>query len=1169
MKRYLYTTFILSTLLGFLSLNLSGQTPTIQDCLGAIPVCQESYTQTSVFTGYGAFNEIQDASGCPYSCMDGEKNSVWYIITCQSSGMMSFEINPVLPNDDYDWGVFNLTNAECGDIYGDPSIQVACNAAGILGNTGSWTAQGGNSDCEDWGNTNQWCADIPVQEGETYVICVSNWTQSNEGYTIDFSPSTANIYDNIKPEINWVQESFGCSGETEMNFSFSEFVLCSTVNAADFQLLDPDGIALTIIDVIGDACEDGGTQEVDFMLVLDPSTPIEKTGLHSLIINGPVSDLCDNYANFEAFDFMVITDAPYVDYGGLPANACLSDDPKSLVANRDEGIFSISPDCGDCLEDHGNGTATLYPSYMEAGTYGINYYYDDGICDNDTTMYILMNSLPETFDLNPGGSFCEGGEGIEIYLNGSENMVWYDLKRDGDYLESRLGTGGSLSFNYWTIPGTYTVAASSFCGVSTMTGTCTIEVIPAPMIFDISGPEYYCENSEGAIISVENSEAGVTYELLRNGVSLTPPLELPGIDAPLSFPPQHQEGTYSVYAHEDNCDNMMNGEVTVTERPAPEALFNYSGLCQWLPTNFTDASQIASGNITEYLWDFDDNGATSTEENPEYIFSDFGSFDVLLTVTSDYGCENQIVQQVTIAEGIFADAGEDEEINYGTFTTLSGTATGGSGNYTYHWEPEEMVLNPDAASTETVLMEADQTFTLTVHDSQSECYGESTATISVKGGPLRADPSANAEYVCYGTGAELHANAAGGNETYTYIWTSNPPGWNFSVGDPVIPSLTQSTMFYVVVDDLYSQIEDSVYVIVKDIPVIDAGDTIHIPHSYFTPLHCYTFGGGSAFSFEWSPEDKIDGDNHLREPKTISLVNDQRFDVLVANEFGCTETDHVWVELSGGPLAANPQASSNEICQFDTLHLYSGASGGGLPHRFEWRVIPGDGSIISTAENPIITVQDTGTFLYSVDVADQMNTISGSVQVTVHPTPVLNLAAPFDSIYNEDEKIVAVCIYDSVLLDACNTGFSYIWNNGDTAQCIEVGTTGIGSNIQEYYVKVFDKNTGCFANDTLRIIYSFAMCSYSIDDFNDQDLKITLYPNPFIDMLYIDIKGIKNKTEIRITDLSGKKNIFSAFIDRKNRWIKNINMNKISPGIYLFSVISGDQVYTRKVVKIM
>src|SRR5210317_2437711 len=73
------------------------QTPTDQDCLGAIPVCEGYYYQPNSYTGSGNYpNEIPSGgSGCPSNCMlDGEKNCVWYYVTVQSDGLMGFEINP-------------------------------------------------------------------------------------------------------------------------------------------------------------------------------------------------------------------------------------------------------------------------------------------------------------------------------------------------------------------------------------------------------------------------------------------------------------------------------------------------------------------------------------------------------------------------------------------------------------------------------------------------------------------------------------------------------------------------------------------------------------------------------------------------------------------------------------------------------------------------------------------------------------------------------------------------------------------------------------------------------------------------------------------------------------------------------------------------------------------
>src|SRR3954467_951219 len=94
--------------------NVYSQVPTVQDCLGAIPVCQDTFIQTNAFSGTGNFTgEITSPLCCLVS---GEKNDVWYTFTVQTSDTFSFTLTPVDPNDDYDWAIFDLTNHKCDDI---------------------------------------------------------------------------------------------------------------------------------------------------------------------------------------------------------------------------------------------------------------------------------------------------------------------------------------------------------------------------------------------------------------------------------------------------------------------------------------------------------------------------------------------------------------------------------------------------------------------------------------------------------------------------------------------------------------------------------------------------------------------------------------------------------------------------------------------------------------------------------------------------------------------------------------------------------------------------------------------------------------------------------------------------------------------------------------------
>lgn len=255
-----------------------------QDCFNAIPVCQDIYNQPNSYSGQGGLNqEINSANSCLGA---GELNSVWYIITVQSDGDLSFNITPNSNTDDYDWAVFNLTNSACTDIFNDPNLEVSCNFSGSTFPTGQTGPNGGlNPQDEDV---------IPVLAGETYVICVSNFSSTQNGYVLDFTTSTAQILDNIPPGVTGITSQIAC-GSTQITFSFSENVLCSSLQLADFQLNGPGG-PYNLTNVVGTACQNGGAFEDEFTFTISPA--LTESGNYSLDLVGPVTDNCGNPAQF-------------------------------------------------------------------------------------------------------------------------------------------------------------------------------------------------------------------------------------------------------------------------------------------------------------------------------------------------------------------------------------------------------------------------------------------------------------------------------------------------------------------------------------------------------------------------------------------------------------------------------------------------------------------------------------------------------------------------------------------------------------------------------------------------------------------------------------------------------------------------------------------------------
>lgn len=168
------------------SIHIFSQPLPEQDCINAIVIEQPLYIQLNPFSGSGNIpNEINSSFSCLSS---GEKNDVWYRFDVHTGGLFCFSLIPFDLTDDYDWAVFNLTNSSCNNIFSDSALEVSCNYSPTPGITGANDSSGSqNSSC------------IPVNAGETYVINISLFVPSPNGYTIDFSATTA---------------EFGCSGTT-------------------------------------------------------------------------------------------------------------------------------------------------------------------------------------------------------------------------------------------------------------------------------------------------------------------------------------------------------------------------------------------------------------------------------------------------------------------------------------------------------------------------------------------------------------------------------------------------------------------------------------------------------------------------------------------------------------------------------------------------------------------------------------------------------------------------------------------------------------------------------------------------------------------------------------------------------------------------------------------
>lgn len=272
-----YLAFILTSWLAFFqALNFYAQLSA--DCINATPVCTPIYNVPSLnpFPPNNIPGEIPLTS-----CLSGgEVNGVWYTFTVQTGGILNFNIEPVVCTDDYDWALYDITTAGCADIPSGLAPEISCNYSNSITNCGTTGANGGPNNQDE--------PVIPVVAGQTFVLFISNFSGSTNGYQLDFSASSATIPDGNIPTMNSFVPSDSC-GATSVFVTFSENITCNTVSPGDFTLVGPSGN----IPITGINCGAQYAETIELVL----GAGMTSAGTYTLTLTGTVNDICGNALN--------------------------------------------------------------------------------------------------------------------------------------------------------------------------------------------------------------------------------------------------------------------------------------------------------------------------------------------------------------------------------------------------------------------------------------------------------------------------------------------------------------------------------------------------------------------------------------------------------------------------------------------------------------------------------------------------------------------------------------------------------------------------------------------------------------------------------------------------------------------------------------------------------
>ncbi len=854
----------LIVLLCLSALTGSAQNQPEQNCINGIPVCLPTYTQPNTYIGPGTVIELNTANqGCLGS---GEKNCVWYIIQVSISGQLSFNITPGNLANDYDWAVWDITANGCQDIYnGNPPV--ACNYSGAPGVTGL-------SSAVPLPGTGQFSASITVTAGQTLALNVSNYSETQQsGYLLDFSTSTASVYDTVGPKFLSVYVPCAYVSDS-VDLKMNEPVKCSSVQAdgSIFYIrtaaggMLPGGIGILSATPLNCISATALTRDIRirFTSVLPPGTYrlFPKIGTNGTAI----ADGCGNTVNTatpprDSIPFTMVTP--------VPPEVVFVEPPSCISAK-------ISWD----RKIRCNTVATNGSDFTITGPSTVNIIRVDkskcdslGLVDTLTLYFEESVALPGTYTL--GFKTGTDGDGI-LDTCGKAAVVPIDFVVSDEGITATITPGVLCEPGYVDLTSATQLPPSNYtpvCGTTTSgrfmnTNTLNAIVGTGTTISD-GGTTYTPLNSYW-----QNNRTQMIYkaaDLLAGGL-------VAGRIDQLTLDIASKASTipYSGYTIKMGCTplNDLTG-----------------GYVDGLPTVYGPVSYTSSVGFNNfplsniYEWDGTQNIIVEIcFSNPTYSIG----YDQV-RYTSNPTTTNTVLHR-------FDDAGPAGCTYTNTSTTNGGNGsalpnmrfratTPPVGGYFLRWFPGTGVFDSTAANTR-AYVDKDKEFIVQVIDT-FQCFRRDTVRVIIPPRFPEANPN-NDTSICLGGSASLMTS---GGQTYNWF-----PSTGLSCTDCPNPiaSPEVTTTYFVSIADQYGCADTLTNtVVVNPLPVVRASADTFI--NWGSTAQLYVFSPGANY-FLWTP---INGLNNANSPMPkASPLETTEYRVEVIDSNYCINYDTVIVSVN-------------------------------------------------------------------------------------------------------------------------------------------------------------------------------------------------------------------------------------------------------------------------------
>jgi len=638
------------------------------------------------------------------------------------------------------------------------------------------------------------------------------------------------------------------------------------------------------------------------------------------------------------------------------------------------------------------------------------------------------------------------------------------------------GGSGDYSFLWESVPSGFTsteynpianptVSTIYYVNISDGSGIITdsvaVTVNPAPLAFNLLGGGEYCANDDGVVISLNNSEIGINYNLFNsNGFT---GLTVAGNNGPISFGLQTEEGEYFVIGENilSLCTSEMNNTASVIINEVPIANAGPNQII--LAGETTQLSGNGSGGSGVYLynWSPDYLLENANDQNPYTLALSTSTSFLLNVIDNQTNCISTVDTVVVITiGGPLEVTAKASKINVckGLSGQICALASGGEGNYVFQWTSVPEGFESDIGNPYVYPLVSTWYFIELTDGDQTAI---DSVLIEVGSKPEVFQLNGGGEFCMGDDGKSIILNSSEPQTVYQLYRNGDVlvnekigNGNSINFGDYTING-TYTSRAYIIESSCMSNMIGSAVIIQNPIPIAHAGPDKFTEPGGNATLNGNASNGSGSYLYNWTPVNKLINPND-QNPTTTAINQSTLFNLSVSDQFtGCTSLESGAIVFVTGdiPLSVEIISQSENVCPGEETSLIAIPTGGNGSYTYYWTSNP-SGFISSENE---ITINPSSNTWFIVTVSDGVETIKDSIVLNTLAVPT-SYGLSGGGGYCPDEQGV------NIYLDGSESGVTYsLYHN---VQSIGINLAGTGSSLNfgnmitegNYSVKAIGQN---------------------------------------------------------------------------------------------------------------